>query len=138
MVDSGLVDGLGLDGGGLGVGHGGEVFHDPNTLFQRPNGPNDNGEYIDETNVENQLGNNENIVQLLRWKEDRLPCSQRLTDPTELPLQRESIGIDLSWRTDAGGGASTAHNNSKVSLVSCLTLILSCTFVIYSIVTVFH
>lgn len=132
----------------------GDIYHDP-TLFQRPNGPNDNGEYIDETNYDNQLNgisgtvagggsggigrinSKGNIAQLLQLNEEMLPCSQRLSDPTELPLQRESIGmVDLSWRTDSAG-TSTAHN-SKVSLVSCLTLIISCTVVIYSIVTVFH
>lgn len=131
----------GLGGGGVaaaggaadGSGTNNNLLQDP-TLFQRPNGPNDNGEYIDETGYENQLSNNDNVVQLLRFNEEQLPCSQRLTDPTELPLSRESIGMDLSWRSDV---TSTAHN-SKVSLVSCLTLVLSSTLVIYSIVTVFH
>lgn len=143
----GMIPGISGAGNLLGPG---DIYHDPNLFNQRPNGPNDNGEYIDETNFDNQLngigGTNigvggrigkGNIAQLLQLNEEMLPCTQRLSDPTELPLQRESIGmVDLSWRTDQTG-SSTAHN-SKVSLVSCLTLILSCTVVIYSIVTVFH
>lgn len=124
-----------MNGGAIGSGieNGiSDILQDP-ILFQRPNGPNDNGEYIDEVNYENQL-KNDNVIQLLRFNEELLPCSQRLSDPTELPLSRESIGMDLSWRSDV---SSTAHN-SKVSLVSCLTLIVSSTLVIYSIVVVFH
>lgn len=42
------------------------------------------------------------LTSLLKLKPEDLPCPQELIEPTELPLQRESIGFmgDLSWRSN--------------------------------------
>lgn len=42
------------------------------------------------------------LSSLLKLKSESLPCPQELIEPTELPLQRESIGFmgDLSWRSN--------------------------------------
>lgn len=42
------------------------------------------------------------LSSLLKLKSETLPCPQELVEPTELPLQRESIGFmgDLSWRSN--------------------------------------
>lgn len=42
------------------------------------------------------------LSSLLKLKSENLPCPQELIEPTELPLQRESIGFmgDLSWRSN--------------------------------------
>ncbi|XP_063697098.1 connectin [Culicoides brevitarsis] len=41
------------------------------------------------------------LTGLLKLRSENLPCPQELIEPTELPLQRESIGFmgDLSWRS---------------------------------------
>ncbi|KAL1395498.1 hypothetical protein pipiens_011202 [Culex pipiens pipiens] len=41
-------------------------------------------------------------------KQDLLPCTKELDEPTELPLSRESIGIDMGWRSSVGGVASSS------------------------------
>lgn len=44
----------------------------------------------------------EHVSNLLKILPEQLPCPQELMAPTELPLQRESIGLmDLSWRSNA-------------------------------------
>ncbi|XP_039453246.1 connectin-like [Culex pipiens pallens] len=41
-------------------------------------------------------------------KQDLLPCTKELDEPTELPLSRESIGIDMGWRSSVGGVTSSS------------------------------
>lgn len=43
----------------------------------------------------------EHVNNLLKILPEQLPCPQELMAPTELPLQRESIGMDLSWRSNS-------------------------------------
>lgn len=42
------------------------------------------------------------IVPLMSIGIEHLPCVEEMTDPTELPLSRESIGMDLSWLSGHG------------------------------------
>lgn len=37
------------------------------------------------------------MIELRKISVEHLPCTEELSDPTELPLSRESIGMDLSW-----------------------------------------
>lgn len=37
------------------------------------------------------------MIELRKINVEHLPCTEDLSDPTELPLSRESIGMDLSW-----------------------------------------
>lgn len=37
------------------------------------------------------------MIELRQISVEHLPCTEELSDPTELPLSRESIGMDLSW-----------------------------------------
>lgn len=107
---------------------------DNTLLHQPPHGPNDDGQYEDEPAYDADLSRG-NVIQLLRFGEEQLPCPQRLiSDPTELPLPRESIGMDLSWRsTDIGSGASGGYfiNTSfktNLLLLCLITPILVSTF----------
>lgn len=89
-----------------------------NAIKQPPHGPNDDGQYVDASyDVDLSRGN---INQLLEWSEEQLPCPQRLTDPTELPLSRESIGMDLSWRSTE----SSTQNVHSSSILLCLVLVV--------------
>lgn len=101
-----------------------------NSLKARPNGPNDNGDYNEEQAFDGDL-NAGNVIQLLRFEEPQLPCPQRLSDPTELPLSRESIGMDLSWRSDAAGNSSSASSLVVVSSISVKHYFCLTTFFLY-------
>lgn len=105
---------------------------DNTLLHQPPHGPNDDGQYEDEPAYEADLSRG-NVIQLLRFGEEQLPCPQRLiSDPTELPLPRESIGMDLSWRsTDSGASCGYLVNTSfniNLLLLCLITPILVSTF----------
>lgn len=52
----------------------------------------------------------EQVNNLLKMLPEELPCPQELMAPTELPLQRESIGLmDLSWRSSTASVISHKH-----------------------------
>uniref|UniRef100_A0A336LLJ4 CSON010967 protein n=1 Tax=Culicoides sonorensis TaxID=179676 RepID=A0A336LLJ4_CULSO len=95
------------------------VLSDNILLRQAPHGPNDDGQYEDEPAYDADLGR-ANVIQLVSFGEEQLPCPQRLiADPTELPLPRESIGMDLSWRsTDLDiSCANFMRNSYNISLL---------------------
>ncbi|XP_063709040.1 connectin-like [Culicoides brevitarsis] len=98
---------------------------DNTLLHQPPHGPNDDGQYEDEPAYEADLARG-NVIQLLHFGEEQLPCPQRLiaADPTELPLPRESIGMDLSWRSPETSGGDRSHVNFFILLL-CLTVPVS-------------
>lgn len=57
-------------------------------------------------NYENELRTSDDLqksidgndmIELRTIKVENLPCTEDISDPTELPLSRESIGMDLSW-----------------------------------------
>lgn len=100
-----------------------------NSLNARPNGPNDNGDYNEETEADLQRSGN--VIQLLRFDEDQLPCTRQLSDPTELPLSRESIGIDLSWRSDIENNSSSTSSIVLVNTFSFPYICLSVFFVYF-------
>ncbi|KAG4074394.1 hypothetical protein HA402_000373 [Bradysia odoriphaga] len=65
----------------------------------------------DSDNYENELGPYDDLqksidgnamIELRNINVEHLPCTEELSDPTELPLSRESIGMDLSWLSGAG------------------------------------
>lgn len=59
----------------------------------------------------------EHVSHLLKMAPEQLPCPQELMAPTELPLQRESIGLmDLSWRSSATG--VIAHHSVVFTLIA--------------------
>lgn len=45
---------------------------------------------------------NNAMIELRKINVEHLPCTEDLSDPTELPLSRESIGMDLSWLSGNG------------------------------------
>lgn len=115
---------------------------DNTLLHQPPHGPNDDGQYEDEPSYDADLSRG-NVIQLLRLGEEQLPCPQRLvSDPTELPLQRESIGMDLSWRsTDSGASCGILVNlnfNINLLLLCLITPILVSTFKSLLIISPFY
>ncbi|XP_055607840.1 connectin-like [Uranotaenia lowii] len=66
------------------------------------------------------------LVMLMKLrKQDILPCAKEMDEPTELPLSRESIGIDMGWRSSAS--ANSGFSNASTSLhrsVSSLVLLV--------------
>lgn len=66
--------------------------------------------------------NSGHLNSVLKMTPEQLPCPQEYSEPTELPLQRESIGLmDLSWR-------SAANTLSIQITVIFSALLLSCYF----------
>lgn len=47
--------------------------------------------------LQKSIGDGNQLIELRKIPLDHLPCTEDLSDPTELPLSRESIGMDLSW-----------------------------------------
>lgn len=47
-------------------------------------------------------GNGNAMIELRTISVEHLPCTEDMSDPTELPLSRESIGMDLSWLSGSG------------------------------------
>lgn len=58
----------------------------------------------------------QNVV-LLNINVEQLPCEEGI-DPTELPLSRESIGMDLSWLSGNAANMMAA----RFVLISCVAL----------------
>uniref|UniRef100_A0A182QPK5 LRRCT domain-containing protein n=1 Tax=Anopheles farauti TaxID=69004 RepID=A0A182QPK5_9DIPT len=59
-------------------------------------------------------------------KETILPCPKELDEPTELPLSRESIGLDMGWRSSvtAASGSSTPLLHTTLTLGTFSLLVL--------------
>lgn len=66
------------------------------------------------------IGSDNQLVELIQIGLENLPCAEELTDPTELPLSRESIGMDLSWLS---GNANRSISNFLILL---LFILISC------------
>lgn len=66
-------------------------------------------------------------IPLLKLKSSTLPCPEEASDPTELPLSRESIGFDMSWVkvvSSASGGLS--FSLCSALLVVCMNILKLC------------
>ncbi|EAT42412.1 AAEL006060-PA [Aedes aegypti] len=72
--------------------------------------------------------NGKQVVTLMKLrKEDFLPCAKELDEPTELPLSRESIGMDPVYRASASsdsGGSRPRSVSSNLEVVVCLLAVL--------------
>lgn len=75
-------------------------------------------EYYDDAYVGEEPKN----VHLMKQQMNKLPCPEELSDPTELPLSRESIGLDLSWLS-----SSASHRTFTISSLY-LSVIISILF----------
>uniref|UniRef100_A0A182PKK4 Reticulon/nogo receptor n=1 Tax=Anopheles epiroticus TaxID=199890 RepID=A0A182PKK4_9DIPT len=66
-------------------------------------------------------------VTLMKLRKDTiLPCPKELDEPTELPLSRESIGLDLGWRSSVTAtSVSSTCLRSMVLLGMCSLLSLA-------------
>ncbi|GAB0094812.1 Connectin [Sergentomyia squamirostris] len=91
------------------------------------------GDYYDDAGYDNQdesvVFENKDIddgqrVQLLRFGAENLPCPQELSDPTEVPLSRESIGmIDMGLHS---GSASWTLIAVSIFVLQTLMVTLLC------------
>lgn len=55
---------------------------------------------------------------------ENLPCPRvQAADPTDLPLPRESIGLDLSWMSATGGGGGGANAVPPPAMATLLPVI---------------
>uniref|UniRef100_A0A182UD95 Reticulon/nogo receptor n=1 Tax=Anopheles melas TaxID=34690 RepID=A0A182UD95_9DIPT len=67
-------------------------------------------------------------VTLMKLRKDTiLPCPKELDEPTELPLSRESIGLDLGWRSSvtAMSDSATCLRSMRLLLGMCSLLALT-------------
>jgi hypothetical protein len=62
------------------------------------------------------------IVNLMDLKPGNLTCPEEASDPTELPLSRESIGFDMSWVKFHDGSSSAASSTCLPLSISLLLL----------------
>jgi hypothetical protein len=102
----------------LDAGH--SNMYNTNTLDNSIKNPhlqvtNNNADYSDD-----QEANDMEVVDLFKVGIERLPCPEELSDPTEMPMSRESIGMDLSWRST--GVRHVAVASSVLAAVLLLTI----------------
>lgn len=65
--------------------------------------------------------------QLTNLKTTTLPCPEETTsDPTELPLSRESIGFDMSWVKVVSSSSSLRFSLCAILLAVCLNILKLC------------
>lgn len=62
------------------------------------------------------------MIELRKINVEHLPCTEELSDPTELPLSRESIGMDLSWLS--GNGMRTCYFGLWIGIVGLTVCLL--------------
>lgn len=66
-------------------------------------------------------------ISLMKLKPGNLPCPEEATDPTELPLSRESIGFDMSWVNVISSTSSTSRNIlCSLLLFGCMNILKFC------------
>lgn len=80
---------------------------------------NDLGNHLDDFKQKPNKMNRE-MVQLFNIDVNHLPC-ESLTEPTELPLSRESVGMDLGRVFQFSNGARASQGN----LIAVCTLIIA-------------
>lgn len=65
--------------------------------------------------------------QLMKLKPSSLPCPEEASDPTELPLSRESIGFDMSWVKVVSSTSSTLRTSlCTLLLIVCMNILKFC------------
>lgn len=68
---------------------------------------------------------------LMKLKASNLPCPEEASDPTELPLSRESIGFDMSWVKVVSSTSSTLRISlCSLLLIVCMNILKFC-WIIY-------
>ncbi len=102
-----------------------DTFHhktsriDHNTI-ERPHAEEDEPEYYDDE-PEGKT------VRLMQLKPVNLTCPEEPSDPTELPLSRESIGFDMNWvkvlQTSTSSSSLRNSINFYVLLISSFCII---------------
>ncbi|XP_055541368.1 connectin-like [Wyeomyia smithii] len=83
-------------------------------------------QYDRSSNPASKPVNGKQLLALMKLrKEDLLPCAKEPDEPTELPLSRESIGIDMGWRSSAGvEGSGTERRRISSGLLSAVLILL--------------
>lgn len=84
---------------------------------------NDLGNQLDDLEPKPNHVNRE-LVELLRMDANHLPC-ESLTEPTELPLSRESVGMDLSRVFQFSASPAAIQGNIIAICTLCLAAILT-------------
>ncbi|XP_050069499.1 connectin-like [Anopheles maculipalpis] len=63
-------------------------------------------------------------VTLMKLRKDTiLPCPKELDEPTELPLSRESIGLDMGWRSSVTATSESSTRTLSVVLLGMCSLL---------------
>lgn len=110
------------------------ALDDIECLLKKPKDPYHKTNRIDHNTIEHQTINVEDdepeyyddepdgkTVRLMQLKPSNLTCPEEMSDPTELPLSRESIGFDMSWVKVV---ASSRSSSSLPVSISFLLLLL--------------
>lgn len=104
-------------------------------LLKKPKDPFHKTNRIDHNNIERTPAEEDEpeyyddepdakTVRLTQLKAANLTCPEEVSDPTELPLSRESIGFDMSWVKFHHDAISTSSCRLPLS-ISLLLLIAS-------------
>lgn len=100
------------------------ISHKPNDIYN--NDINVKVEYENEYN-DDEGYEDPDSVKLLSLRVNDLPCPEELSDPTELPLSRESIGMDMSFVKYTSSATRQLSNVlSILSLISISFLSVIC------------
>lgn len=68
----------------------------------------------------------EKTVLLTKLKSQKLPCPEELSDPTELPLSRESIGFDMNWVRVVSSSDCFSFSLCSLLLIVCMNILKLC------------
>lgn len=94
-----------------------KIFH--NAIDRPPQEAEDETEYYDDEP-------DGKTFQLMKLKTSNLPCPEEASDPTELPLSRESIGFDMSWVKVVSASSTLRFSLCSLLLVVCMNILKFC------------
>lgn len=94
-----------------------KIFH--NAIERPPQDAEEETEYYDDEP-------DGKTCQLMKLKISTLPCPEEASDPTELPLSRESIGFDMSWVKVVSSSSTLRFSLCSLLLVVCLNILRFC------------
>lgn len=94
-----------------------KIFH--NAIEQPPQQAEDEPEYYDDEP-------DGKTVHLMTLKTANMPCPEEASDPTELPLSRESIGFDMSWVKVVSSSSTLRFSLCSLLLAVCMNILKFC------------
>lgn len=103
---------------------------DHNTI-ERPHAVEEEPEYYDDEP-------DGKTVRLMQLKPANLTCPEEASDPTELPLSRESIGFDINWVKVLQTSTSSSSLRNSISTLLLLVASSSSSYITINIIRKLH